>query len=252
MRLLLAAFLVLGACGDERPPDADPEGPWGPGGSTRGPDAAISVTADGGGGDAGSATAVTGRVCHVVDLRDPVACPEVAMGGITVLEQGTTNSTTTADNGTFSLELQSATATLVVSGSGKRTTLAAVSAGEDLIVPLAPSTTVSSTLDTLGRSEPIGTGIVAVYLRDTGLPAVGARVIAPNGIQPYYDIASSPYWSLAGPAGAYGAALIVGIPASGGETSFQATNASVTVNVSVSGVPIDSGAITFVQVDVSL
>lgn len=248
MRLVLVALLAVMGCAEERNPDGKPPGNGGgSGGTGTGPDAAPAP--DGAGG---AAQSVSGFVCHVTDLRDPYECPSVEMGGFTVREQGSTNSTTTGSDGSFTLELATANpTTLEVSGSGKRLTLLPVLPGTSgVLAPLVPTATAAAVVSSLGQTEAVGTGIVVVHLFEGTELAQGARVIATN-VQPYYDIASSPFWSAAGPTGSFGASLMINVPVAQGTFNFQATNATVTVNRDVQ-VPIVSGSITFGAVDVGL
>ena len=154
------------------------------------------------------------------DLRQPLACSGAAPVGIDVVEIGSGASGTTDGEGGFALDV-------ALGGNLVLRTGAASSAAHDglvslddwqsgdLRVPSIPQAGWDDLLTAIAGSESDGTGAVVVYVRQGDGPAVGVTVDQPAGAgaAPYYDGANAVNWAQGTDTGAFGAALLLQVPA---------------------------------------
>jgi len=213
-----------------------------------------------GGGDATTGLLVSGTVCPVTDLRYPDDCDGRNLSSATVAVRGTADEVAATADGSFELEVDAGTTSVVLEVAGDDTldpSLVVVELGDNgasgVSVPIADADAWASLTAALVGAEPDGTATIAVYLRASGAPAEGAELTPPvtSTILPYYDAGAALSWQQGTATGVAGAALLFGVPTSSGTTSFGASNADASVTRTVSGVPLEAGRTTFVTVDLT-
>ena len=208
--LLLA--LACAACAAD---DAPPSGGGG-GGGTGGGGGPIDASPppDGGG-------RLSGTLCASLDLRDPLDCADINLTGVPVEPfAGGAGDTADAD-GDFALDLPADQSVLLRVGGGDDAIRDSVAAtGEwpredGLVIPIVRQDDWDDLLAILGAVEPDGTASLLLYILDDGGPVTGAEVLPPEGTQqpPFYDDGGATSWDQQGLTGAFGAALVVSVPA---------------------------------------
>lgn len=246
---LLALIPTLAGCpADERLPPAPP----GTGGGT-GAMGTIDAS-DGSGGDGG--TLATGRVCRLVDMRSPTSCAQLAdMSGIPVAEQGGAPVLTAVD-GSFALPairpdqlvIEAARAT----AGYQQSVVPVLRSGQPdgIVVPVADSSAWQSLVRTLDLVVPDGTGVIAVYLHEQGVPApdyLVTNVSAAGGV--IYNAGGPLDWLFDSLTGPTGAALVLGVSAPTAELTI--TDVEGTRFLVIGDIPVSLDAITFINIDSS-
>jgi hypothetical protein len=236
-------LVLLAACAAD---DHNPSGGGGGGGSGSGG----SGDGDGGVGDGGGAAG--GRLCAAIDLRDPLDCPAVDLGGIDVTAQGDT--ATTDDDGAFDLDL--AGGALLVVGAATadvRDSLAFVDSwrGDDGVrVPTVTQDDWNQLVLDLDVVEPDGSATILLYISDDGDPVSGAEVLTPDGssVAPFYDDGPGA-WTQAGLTGSFGAALLFDVP-----TASAVVDLTVVVDgqLYAGSAPVEDGRLTFARANLTI
>jgi hypothetical protein len=160
---------------------------------------------------------MSGRLCSVVDVRVPLACPATDLTGID-LTAGTATATTD-DTGAFTLELAADADVVIGAVGGDDPVRAALFASEmwrdddQVRAPIVKLTGWDPLLATIGAIEPDGTASIALYIEDQNGPIAGAEVLPPDGSQaPFYDNGAADAWDQGGLTSGFGAALIFAVP----------------------------------------
>jgi len=243
MRGVLVVAL-LAACGNE-PSEGFPINPGGPGGtgSSFMPDAFVPLDVS---------TTITGRVCLMLtDLQKLATCAPSGAGGFLVTLG--TESTASADDGTFTIKRPTATNGLVWSVTSTTTTSVET---KPSVIPFGTTTT----LPALALSEyedmvvatnatvVIGSGALMVRITHAGGPVLNATVttmpVPDSAAGIFYDGPNDTSWQTTA-TGAFGVAWV---------PSITTGNASVTVHsgavdTTFTGQPVFDGAVTFVFAD---
>lgn len=233
--LMLVGLVALFGC-DEHNPPAPPGGiiPPGSGGADGSPGSADAAVNDA----RVSGATITGFICLVVDPRNALECPtETALGdpldlsGITIAEVGGTASTTSQDDGSFSLNVTDPDSVLllVTHASLRATAMRVAVTGPitDILLPSMELGAWTNLVNTLGVLEAANHGAAAVYVFElVGLeiePVIGAEVIQPAGstYAPFYDRTTAYDWTQNGLTGDLGAAMLFGVPVPSNQTSFS-------------------------------
>jgi len=245
---LTAGALALAACeaaGDNRP--IHPGGGGG-NGSGSGGDAAVDAPTDDGGNGM-----LRGTVCIVADLRQPGRCAASGADGILVSEVGTSNTATTDTAGDFAMAVSGTGTTVLEAG---RTTLTVVPSlvpvavgGGRVEVPVVRDDAFNELVIALGPVIPNGTGTVALTFETAArAPIAGVAVVAPAGAanQPFYDLPGGPTdWTTDGGTGAFGAALLFGVPPPTADVSASDSGGA---DLSPGRLPVDDDHVTFATV----
>jgi hypothetical protein len=255
-----ALALAVAGVGCDPPPGDNPWGGGGGGmtggGSGRADAAANGYDDAGPGADAGAG--LSGKVCRVVDLRTPGACPTADVGGVTVKNLDDDTTTSTAADGPFALP--AATQPLPALAIAEldpgdhpsrfRTSVDTTGSAAGIVAPVMTETDWTALVLAIGASDPDGEAAVVVYVVDEGGPVAGADVDAPIGTvqAPYYDNGGAQNWRSDLPGtGAAGAALILSVPASNANVTLTVSSGGLVV--SVTGVPVATATLTLVTVD---
>jgi hypothetical protein len=201
--------------------------------------------------------AVTGRVCTVLDFRDPYLCPPGQnVRELVVEELSSGSSVTTLDDGSFGLDVTGDEVVLQVASSSdeRRTSVVRVRLQEgrarDVIVPMVATSVWSDFLGFLGTDEDPDSGTVLLKVLDGGEAGIGMVVVPPEGtIGPIHYDAGGPFdWSEEGPTGGHSMALVHGVPASDGAQLLVRDLLGGRV-AEVGRIPSTAGALTFERVD---
>ncbi|HTJ43406.1 MAG TPA: hypothetical protein VL463_14980 [Kofleriaceae bacterium] len=244
MRWALIAILI-GACatngGDDRP---QLNGGGGVGGTTPG-----GSGGGGGGGGGDASTIVSGRVCAVTDLRNTTACASTVAGvAVTSFASGAT--TTTDQNGAFTIETGSVGGSILQVGTGSETNVPTIVRvdvpGAQVTIPVVNANDLTDLELGLGTVVPDGMGLVALHLVDSnGAGATGFTVTPPPGTTggPFFDDQSALGFANGGTTGPAGTALLFGVPSGNFDIAFG----DATTQGTFAGVPVFPGAFTFVN-----
>jgi hypothetical protein len=206
--LLTFAVLALAACSGEEPYPSRPPGGGGGGGGTGG-----GVDAAPGQPDAGQAR-IAGTVCQLADIRVPGLC--TPREGVTVTRRGSTDTTVTAADGSFSLPGGAASTTVVLLASDQLRTIFPAAASLDLdadgsgavTIPVVAQALMQSFYDINGLpSHPPEKGIVAVVVGDGQGPLENITLSSLGGVSPYYAVGSASTFAPTGPTDASGFAV---------------------------------------------
>lgn len=130
----------------------------------------------------GSTAQLTGRVCVVNDARAMAQCATTGAGGLAVSAGSV--ATTTADDGTFALDLPTAfTGQVAVSGAGVTPTFAPSAAFQNAIatnamasVPVLNADAYQQMLLATGVQSTVGSGAIIASVTRGGLPVSGATI----------------------------------------------------------------------------
>jgi hypothetical protein len=245
MKRLAVVALVLAGCESKELEwyPIEPGGGGGTGGSTT-PDAAT---------DAGDAsTMISGRVCLLgANLRtvSTAACATTGADNLSVL-LGTSSATTTAD-GSFTL-LRPATTSGVywrVSGAGAVTSLVAYGAKfGTAAMPMLPVFDTIAYEQMVSDNQAASTQGVIVQVTKGSAVVSGATVqITPTQDGSiYYDDAIDAAWDTVNGTGAFGVAWIPSVAG----TSAQLTVTSNAMQTVFTGIPLSTGALTFLTAEI--
>jgi hypothetical protein len=201
--------------------------------------------------------AVTGRVCTVIDFREPYACPAGQnVRELVVEELISGSSVTTLEDGSFGVDATDEAVLQVASSSeDRRTSLVRVRLPEgrarDVIVPLVSTSVWRDFLAYLGTDEDPDSGTVLLKVLDGGEPGIGMVVVPPEDtIGPVHYDAGGPFdWSESGPTGDHAMALVHGVPAAEA-TQFLVRDLLGGRLAEVERIPSAAGALTFERVDI--
>ena len=239
MRTLLLVVALVG-CKSNTTDDL----PIQPGGGTVGgggghPDAPADIaTGDGSG--------LTGKVCLLTDPRNLVGCATAGAGGFTVTLG--TASTTTADNGTFSLPAPSGTGLVWhVTGSGIMPSVRPFTTGDSLIPAMTVTMFDNVETDT-GNLQLNNAGSIFVRVASGGAALSGATVAStpPAQYNTWYDGTTVSGWQSAS-TGAYGTALVGDVVVGTVTVSVTPAGGSATM---IANVPVEDISLTFLSVTV--
>ncbi len=251
---LLFLLASLASCADEAPrPYGRPGGGGGGGGGGGRSDAMPSQP------DAQDGARISGRLCLVDDMREPLACDaSTALADITIVVLGSGASTTTASDGSFSLPSPGGTDAILKIAEGAdgfRDVLSPIKLVDDaalnLELPAIPDLTWQSLLNDVGLIEPDASASIATYLVKDGLPLADAEITPPVGTvsAPVYDGPNDPNdWSSGGLTGTRGACIMVGVPSVESSVSFEVSGSAL---LSASGVPVLPGFLSFIAISVN-
>jgi hypothetical protein len=222
---------------------------------------ALAAACAGCGSSEGGA-AVLGRVCSVIDLRDPYACqPGQQVGGISVAQRSPDSGVQveTLEDGSFGLDPSSGADAIVLevaaASDDRRTSLVRVplvdGRARGVIVPVVTRSVWDSLTTFLGIEEEADRGAIVLQVLDGGEPAIGMVVVPPEGTTgPVYYEAGGPFvWSDTGPTSHSAVALVPGVPA-GGDARLLIREFPDSAVHAVDGMAIAAGALTFEAVDV--
>ncbi|MCX5744318.1 MAG: hypothetical protein NT062_17650 [Proteobacteria bacterium] len=185
------------------------------------------------------------RVCVMSDPRDATSCAIGGADGLTVT-LGTATATTTAD-GSFTMTLPTGS-NLVWRVTGPAIVPSVMPYSAALTIPaISQARFLDFTLDNGVTFDP-GEGAAFVRILRAGAPVVGATVaIDPASASAvFYDGSSARTWDQ-DVTGAYGVAWI---PDAIPTTSAIAVTLALAATTTISSVPIEEQAITFVTVEV--
>lgn len=250
----LAVLLVLAACGASGGGDDYPTG----GGGGIGP---ISMGGGGGGIDAGVSDAggdggvpqIKGRVCVLTDLRragDVSACaPSGALGLIVTF--GSANTTTTAPDGSFSIDarMESNLVWRANSGNTDRIVPSVFPTGNGAIIPAVSLDTYNELLSTNSSvlQDQQGSIFLEVKTGSTRTPKVTATTTALTDNEVRYDGNDAQVWNTTS-TGMNGMIWIPGVqlavtPPTLARVSLLLNGVATNQTIDV---PVENGAITFV------
>jgi hypothetical protein len=244
----LGVLLVLiAACGS----DNDGDFPILPNTSTStsgGPRVDGGVVLDALLGDGGTVvTVITGRVCVVVDLRVPTVCAATGAGGLVVTLDGAI--ATTAADGSFTIPtVQSSFLTWTVTGAGIVPSVVPLTTSA--LVPAMNASAYIDLLDANGVLIAVGQGSVVARVVTALGPVSGVTAVpVPVGTAPVlYDTATSALtWSQDRTDG-FGVVWLPAMAATS-EQAITFTPPAPLVTRIVPHIPVLSGAITFITVD---
>lgn len=255
--LAAALFSAAAACGDKEhyPPGEGGGGGGGGGGGSDRIDAGDDPP-DGGVADAAPADAdlldasavLSGRLCRVTDMRQPLACAGAPPAGVDVVEIDSGASGTSDADGGFDLDVQSRGNLVLRIGADSaaaRDGLVPLDHWEDgdLRVPSIDQADWDDLLAAFGGAESDGTGSIAVYVRDGDGPRAGVTVSQPAGAgaAPFYGGADALDWNQGTDTGPLGAALLLQVPA-GAAVVSAAVGAGDPGEITV---PVEAGRLTW-------
>jgi hypothetical protein len=239
MKWLGALVVVshLAAC--EKAPDPYPINPGGSGGTGTAtmPDAPVFNDAS---------STITGRVCLLLTTPQSLTgCAASTAGGITVTLG--TESTTTADDGSFTLMRPASTTDLYwyVSASDLKTSV--IKYGSTTTLPSITTNDYDEMVTALNATVSTGQGALMTRITRMGSAVSGATVAAlPAGDSiPYYDEPGVPGWQTQ-QTGSYGVAWLPSLPTG----SVQLTVTSNAMQKSFAGNLVVANAITFVVAEI--
>jgi hypothetical protein len=195
----------------------------------------------------------------VNDMRVPDECPAASgIGGVSIEVASTGATTTTSDDGSFSIASPGgsvASLRIAFGDDGYRDVLVPVGltsgSASGLQLPLLTDAKWQSLLATIGVIEPDGTASIASYFVNGDFAVTGVEVIAPAGSSgfPLYDRPNDPPddWIAGALTGPRGAVLMLGVPASSPTVSFLAIPPEGS-SITVDDVVVEANALTFVTV----
>ncbi len=233
MRMIAALLFVCAACGSD---DVElyPVNPGG-GGPSSGTGGGIDAGEDLGDGG----VTVSGRVCLTMDARIPNTCPDTGVGGLTVMLG--TRSTTTMDDGRFSMRVISGASNVWrVSGTGIVPS-ATIVLGANIIPAL--SSQVYSDMVATNSASSAGGAIIARLRDNTDAVVQGATATttpAPAG-NVFYDSQDAITWDQTA-TGNLGIVWVPGVAA--GTAKLSVTKAQSTSEVT--DIPVFADTITWV------
>lgn len=205
--------------------------------------------------------AVIGRVCTVIDFRDPYGCPPgSANGGLHVTELTSGATIDTIDDGSFGLDFQIAgPAILQVTGDvggTRRTSLVSV----PLVSGQARGVVVPSVTAPVWQQFESFLGVTDDPTRDTiimklvnGTAAAPGLVVIPSADTTgpvLYDNGGAFSWEQTAGTKDHGVAIVVGVPVAS-PASLLVRNLSRGTEATIAGLPVAAGALTFDKVDIS-
>lgn len=223
MAVVLLVCALVGCGEEEHYPPGQGGGPGG-GGNTERIDADVRPDAEP--SDAATsidaASSFAGRLCDLVDLRQPLDCSGANLSGIDVLDPDSRASDLTDSDGNFRLDVElRADLALAVGLDDADTRDAIVAAGMwdggRVDAPRISQSSWDDLLVAIGATEQLGTASIVLYVRDGDGDAVaGAEVTPPAGAaDPYYDTIAADQWAQGEATGAFGAAILLSVPAGG-------------------------------------
>lgn len=209
---LLVIPLAIGCNLDKEQRHPDRPGPGGgPGGNE--PD----QPPDAGGPDLdGGAALITGSLCRLVDLRFFEQCTPTDLSLIDIGVRGSSATTVTDAAGTFAIADPGGDLILEIGFDTPDIRDAVIELSRPIAGPVQVPVVLQADwdvlVDALQAVEPGGTGTLAVYARDGGVPVSGVEVVPPGGsLEAFYDAGSALEWSQLGLTGIGGAALIFSV-----------------------------------------
>lgn len=239
MKRLVAIALIAACNGEEGGVDFPivPGGGGGPGGMGRA-DAAVDAAGD-------ASTTITGRVCLLVaNLRALADCAPAGAGNLTVTLG--TATTTTNDDGTFTLMRPAETNGLSWSVTGAGVISSAVRFGSTVTLPAFDAAAYQEMIALNNVTADESPGLV-VRVSRLGAPVEGALVdTVPEPTEVYYDRETDATWSTidgTGPAGVAWIPRIVG-------TSAQITVTSETTPTEFENNALFANTVTFVFAEI--
>lgn len=260
--MLAVVLCAAAACGDK---EHYPPGGGGGGGGGAGSDridAGDDDPADAGAIDASLSDAaelydaslvLSGQLCSVFDLRQPLTCSGAAPAGVDVVEIDSGASSTSDADGTFDLDIALRGNLVLRTGAGSATARDGLVSLDhwqtgDLRVPSIGQAGWDDLLAAFGGAESDGTGAIVVYVRDGDGPAAGVTVNQPDGAgaAPFYDGDSAINWTQGTDTGAFGAALLLQVPAGTAVISVAVASGDPP-EVSV---PVEAGALTWAMLTI--
>ena len=208
--------------------------------------AAGKVVVGGGGGGGGGTAVVQGRVCVIQNDASALGdCAAKGAGGLTVALGGST--TTTADNGTFSMPApQGTNLTFHVTGANIVPSAQAFSPGN--VIPAMNQQLFDQVLADNGIVLTPGSGSIFASVVDRGgQPVQGVTVTSTPSpaFGPYYDGTQPTPWTLDA-TGARGVIFLPGLDTVG-PTGLTFTDSGTSSETTVGGVQVVDGGITFVD-----
>ena len=239
MRITACALLALAACH----PGSDDSFPIVP----QGDDTSVLPAPDAPADASGDAAAgvITGRVCVVTDLRNLTSgCAATGVAGIAV--RNGTETTTTADDGSFSVTIPSGeTPAPVWTASGTNVVTSNVKFGAPNLIPMTTQARYNELLNVNGMTLASGEGsiIARVVRAGAALPGATATSAPPARYVTHYDAATANLWEQDS-TGTTGVLWIPAVPAG----SVSVTLAPGTL--AAIAVPVADQAITFATFDV--
>jgi len=204
-----------------------------------------SGTGAGGSTGGSTSTRIAGRVCVLADPTLMSACAITGAGGLTVTAAGA--STTTSQNGTFSLAADSVSPTTNLAVTGTGIVPSQVSVANASIVPVMNQQLFASmVLATRITTEPQTGMIIASVVNGQGVPAAGVTATSlPVGtVGPFFDGTGATPFTLDA-TGARGVVMFPNVPTTGA-TRLSFTNSAET-ETTVDGIQVVDGGITFVD-----
>jgi hypothetical protein len=252
MAVVVLVCALVGCGEDGHYPPGPGGGPGGGGGTDRidadvrpdaePSDAAILIDA---------AAGFAGRLCDLVDLRQPLDCSGANLSGIDVVDPDSRASDLTDADGNFRLDVQlRADLALAVGVVDDDTRDAVVAAGMwdggRVDAPRISQTSWDDLLVAIGAAEELGTASIVLYVRDRdGDPVAGAEVTPPAGAaDPYYDTVAAEQWAQGEATGAFGAAILLSVPADGAAQLSVDLGAGAPRSVTV---PVQAGMLSWAR-----
>ena len=208
----------------------------------------------------GWGTPIVGRVCSVIDLRNPYACqPGQDVEGISVTVRSSGSSATTRSDGSFGVEpAEGDEAVFLEIGADNPDRQKSVvrvplqdGAASGVIAPSMTAIVWDQIVSILGAEQDGDTGTVVLKILERETPAAGLVVVPPDGTAgPIFYDAGGPFeWSEAGPTSHAAVALVHGVPITD-EADFLVRDLSATRLYAIDGLSTEVDAITFERVDV--
>lgn len=195
----------------------------------------------------GSATGpIAGTACVLTDPRDLTSCATTGAAGLTVT-LGTATATT-ADDGSFMIARPTtAGAVWVVTGSAMGVVESVTAFTGQTRIPVMDAAMLTTLENVNGVQPAPGSGTLMARISRGGIPVAGemARVI-PATIDPHgtlYDPANAPDAWATSATGPFGTAYAPGATTG---TAMLVVSAAGTTQLTVSGIPITDGGVTFV------
>jgi hypothetical protein len=252
MRFALTLALLAAAC------SGDGDRPVGPGGGVGGNG---SGAVDGGGADALGQGTIEGRLCLVSDLRLHDQCPSLTgLGGIKIENAITGATTTSDDNGNFTLPAAQGNYTQIrvaYDDEAYRDVLVPIGLvdgrASGVQLPLVPALVWQDLIFVIGMNEPEATASLAAYfVRIDNLDAsvAGVTITVPQGTAgvPVYDGPGGPFdFTPGGGTGQRGAAILLGIPTTDPKIDLVTTPFGQE-NFIAPGVALEPNVLTFITV----
>lgn len=238
MNRILWLALALAACKSSTDNLPIGVGGGGVGGGGGGHDAPVDTSAIDGG-------PVAGRVCLLTDPRDLVSCASTGAGGFAVTLGAA--STTSADDGTFTIIPSGSGLVWHVTGSNIQTSVMPYTAGSAQVPAMTQTMFLSVEGDT-GAAIQVTEGSVFARVTSSGVALAGATASSnPQAMyNTYYDGTTVAAWKTTS-TGAFGTAFIPGIAVG---TASVAVVPSGGATKTLTGIPIEDQALTFLAVSI--